>query len=1590
SEQYTGAIPTSVDAGGVAGGSKTYGVIGIRLAEVPTKAAPAAAGPAPAKDGGFVADNDHIPGGGTHANTTDYSAMSGEAHSGLLRNIATGADTTVTLEVTAAGINYAGSQANPASGTDAYEIFDGFVDFGSATGASLEVASGDHYTYTFSNLDTGPVVTYNFHGTAIRGNSGYTDRWTLVTLVGADGFIPASSSGEGVVTRSFNSSLGLNQVAIWTGHNSAVGQGYVAGWTDIDPGADGVFEVVSQQYTGAIPTSVDPDGVANGSKGYAISGIRLEEVAPSGPQSWLKRMGDTDGNDAGDFARTAANTKGTQNPDMTVPFGTMIPTIMGIGFSDNQPQFEAVIESDVGEAMENVNASVWSRIEFTAAALPGYDRLVLRMRYDDGFVAYLNGTEVARRNADNPLSWNTAASVEHPNGQAVLFEDIDISAFLDQLVVGTNVLAIHGQNIAAGDADFLLQAELIASRGDPGTGLELFPGLNRVVVQAFDGEYGTGNKLDETYIDIWADTGPMNEYPRELGLRTNQIVRDSYLPGEPVLVRVEVLDGSGDVYRDLWDATATLSADNGITMDVGQITLFNGLGSALVRFTGSGPFNLTADVNGMQDSDDLTDLTGAAVTTVSGTLSSFQWSGIIHVTGDVLVPSGQTLTIDPGTLIRIDGVASGSGGADIDVEGEVQSLGTEDRPVTFTAYNSAEAWGEIRHNGSSSSLYQYTNIIIAGHSQGGGHTGSGPAFRPTGSTIVFEHTNITDNAGKVMQSGSGSDLTFRHCHLARSVMGPEIDNTALLFEDSWITENHGPDDNDGIYIHSQASGQECILRRGVIADTTDDGLDTLRANVLVEDYIFRNMVNDKGISVYGGEVTLNRIISVNNDIGISAKDESHAVVHIDHATIANNRLGIQAENKGGGMDNGLVEYFVTNSIIYGNTEYAVRSHYPLDPIDFDYCIVGESWVENGEYYEPPQAPVVTTGETWPGVSNDNTDALFVAPASGNFYLQSGSPAINAGNDGQNLGYYGPYVPPQMGDIVWRPQNGQFHIVDDFILPPDCTLTIMPGTTVFLDDGVSITIQGQLLAQGTAEAPIRLAPTTASGSWDGLLFSANMNDNVISHAIIGGVHRTNGMIDLVASNLTLEHSTLEDADLRRIRSSNSSLIVRGCVFTDFVFAGSPPNNVAEHIWGGGVPAGGHFIVEDNVFGLTPGHNDAIDFDAGSRPDPIPQILNNTFLGGGDDALDVEGDFHIEGNVFMHYRKDAAHAAVDGGESNVISAGSNHEYVVVGNVFYDSDHVSLIKEGSFMTFVNNTVANVSQGPYAALAGALFFDLPGQTPTPGEGAYVEGSVFADTPVAFNNLDSRGTITDLTVNRSMLPAAWHVYGTGNIDDDPRLSDPFGGDFSLANGSPAIGTGPVGEDMGADVPAGALLSPVFARETYLTGATFQVSGDAAPRRSAILAYRYRLNGGGWSADRTPGTPISLTGLGNGPQLLEVIARNSAGDWQEEADANSAAWTVNTALSRVLINEVLASNASAYDHEGTHPDIIELYNDSATGVDISGWSITDNVDVPTKFVLPPGTTIPGEGYLLLFADDATTPTSGIHLDFGIKAEGDDV
>src|SRR6478609_11918306 len=92
----------------------------------------------------------------------------------------------------------------------------------------------------------------------------------------------------------------------------------------------------------------------------------------------------------------------------------------------------------------------------------------------------------------------------------------------------------------------------------------------------------------------------------------------------------------------------------------------------------------------------------------------------------------------------------------------------------------------------------------------------------------------------------------------------------------------------------------------------------------------------------------------------------------------------------------------------------------------------------------------------------------------------------------------------------------------------------------------------------------------------------------------------------------------------------------------------------------------------------------------------------------------------------------------------------------------------------------------------------------------------------------------------------------------------------------------------------------------------------------------------------------------------------------------------------VIISEFVASNSSGLqDEDGDHSDWIELFNTSASTVNLNGWYLTDNISNLTKWRLP-ATNLPPNGFLTVFASSKNRATLGLplHANFSLSAGGE--
>lgn len=92
----------------------------------------------------------------------------------------------------------------------------------------------------------------------------------------------------------------------------------------------------------------------------------------------------------------------------------------------------------------------------------------------------------------------------------------------------------------------------------------------------------------------------------------------------------------------------------------------------------------------------------------------------------------------------------------------------------------------------------------------------------------------------------------------------------------------------------------------------------------------------------------------------------------------------------------------------------------------------------------------------------------------------------------------------------------------------------------------------------------------------------------------------------------------------------------------------------------------------------------------------------------------------------------------------------------------------------------------------------------------------------------------------------------------------------------------------------------------------------------------------------------------------------------------------------IVINEIMAENNSTVtDQDGEYDDWIELYNNTSTSIDLSGFNLSDNTTNLAKWTFPQGTIIDANDYLIVWADDDLSQ-SGLHASFKLSASGESV
>ncbi|MCB9508521.1 MAG: CotH kinase family protein [Myxococcales bacterium] len=168
----------------------------------------------------------------------------------------------------------------------------------------------------------------------------------------------------------------------------------------------------------------------------------------------------------------------------------------------------------------------------------------------------------------------------------------------------------------------------------------------------------------------------------------------------------------------------------------------------------------------------------------------------------------------------------------------------------------------------------------------------------------------------------------------------------------------------------------------------------------------------------------------------------------------------------------------------------------------------------------------------------------------------------------------------------------------------------------------------------------------------------------------------------------------------------------------------------------------------------------------------------------------------------------------------------------------------------------------------------------------------------------------------------------------------------------------------------------------------------------AFASLSYRVDGGPLvSLPMAPAGPDRWT-ITLSPQpagtLVECFvtatdALGASGSFPEDAPASWHAWVVTDPQpGDIRLTEFMADNAATLaDETGAFEDWLELANVGSAPVDLTGWTLTDDLALPAQWTLPAGTTLrPGERALVWADDDAGD--GPLHASFKLGKSGEEI
>jgi hypothetical protein len=150
-------------------------------------------------------------------------------------------------------------------------------------------------------------------------------------------------------------------------------------------------------------------------------------------------------------------------------------------------------------------------------------------------------------------------------------------------------------------------------------------------------------------------------------------------------------------------------------------------------------------------------------------------------------------------------------------------------------------------------------------------------------------------------------------------------------------------------------------------------------------------------------------------------------------------------------------------------------------------------------------------------------------------------------------------------------------------------------------------------------------------------------------------------------------------------------------------------------------------------------------------------------------------------------------------------------------------------------------------------------------------------------------------------------------------------------------------------------------------------------------------HGDGGAGDHTYGASVTA----NGPIFEYYIYADNANAGlfsPQRAEHEFHSLDVNIpapTVGQVQINEAMSDNDLTHDDPyGESNDWVELHNTTSDALDLSGLYLSDDATLPLKWIIPSNTVILPNDYLIIWTDNDTLQTTGLHTNFKLGASGD--